>query len=368
VPYSSKEWLSVVYRGNKLIGIKQHYNDKKRFMLEVNIKHLRKRKFITIENKEETLVRAAIDEYFIFRADIKSGYFLESRIFKDMFKRMLLIKNTSHRWRKLQEATFKNHIEPFIGDKNIKDIKTQDIDEIMIKARDKAAATRKSIIDIVKSVMRHAVEEKIIKELPFEARHNITVNSLQQKTLVTNAQDKLILVHRAITIIFKDDPSMRSVFLFGLYGRRKTEVLKMRWRDIDFEHNHYTIPGINSKVKIDFVFSLPLEIATSLKSIKGTKRGLIFKNPNTKKEYTNINKHIKHIRKVSGWKDYTFHSMRNLLASSLHSRGIDASHISSILGHTNPNTIKQYLTMERVQPIIEKEIRNTVLGITNQND
>ena len=365
MPYSSKEWLSVAYRGSKLIGIKQHYSNKKRFMFEVNIKQLRKRKFITIENKEETLVRAAIDEYAIFRADIKRGYFLEARIFKDMFKRMLLIKNTSKRWRKLQEATFKNHIEPFIGNKNIKDIKAYDIDEIMIRVRGAAAATRKSIMDIIKSVMKYAIEEKIIKELPFEARHNISVNSLQQKTLVTNPQEKLISVHEAITKSFKDDPLMRSIFLLGLYGRRKAEVLKMRWKDIDFDNKQYVIPAINSKVKIDFVFSLPLEVAASLKMIKGNKKGLIFKNPNTKKEYTNIYKHIKQIRAASGWKEYTFHSMRNILASSLHSRGIDASYISSILGHTNPNTIKQYLTMERVQPIIEKEIKNTLLGITN---
>jgi hypothetical protein len=45
----------------------------------------------------------------------------------------------------------------------------------------------------------------------------------------------------------------------------------------------------------------------------------------------------------------------------LHSQGVNASYISSILGHTNPNTVKQYLTMERTQSIIENEI-NRVLA------
>jgi integrase len=147
-----------------------------------------------------------------------------------------------------------------------------------------------------------------------------------------------------------------------LYGRRKTEVLKMEWQHIDLENEQYTIPNINSKIKISFVFSLPSEVIETLKEIKGSRRGLVFKNPNNGKIFTNIHKEIMQVRRVSGWEEFTFHSMRNLLASNLHSRGVSSSHISSILGHTNPNTIKQYLTMERTQTVIEDEINKTLYG------
>ena len=363
MPYKSKEWKSVLYRGSKLIGVKQHIRDKQRFMLEVNIKKLRKRKFITLEYKGEELIREVMESYATFKTDIKQGYFLEAKTFTDMFKRMLLIKSTSYRWQKLQEATFRNHIEQFIGQKNIKDIRVYDIDEVMIKARLKAPASKKAIMDIIKGVMRYAKEEKIIKNLPFEIRHNIKVNALQQKTLVTDAQNKFIAVHRAITEVFKDNATFRGIFLMGLYGRRKTEVLKMEWKHIDFINEQYTIPNNNSKVKISFVFSLPNEIIETLRNIKGLKKGLVFKNSNNNKKYTNLQKQIKLIRIASNWNEFTFHSMRNLLASNLHSRGVSSSYISSVLGHTNPNTIKQYLTMERIQPIIEEEINKTLYGI-----
>ena len=361
MPYNSTEWKAVKYRSNKLIGIKQHKKKENSFMLEVNIKALRKRKFITIDEKGENRIRTALDLYSEFKADIKAGYFLEAKSFEDIFKRMLLMKNISLRWQKMQEATYKNHIKQYIGNKNIREINSYDVDEVLIKARSKAPATKKSIMNIVKSVLKYAQDEKIVKILPLENRHNISVNALEQKTLVTNPSEKFMKVHSAIYSVFDDDIAMRIIFLFGLYGRRKAEVLQMSWQHIDFKNAQYIIPSNHSKIRTDFVFSLPQEISAALKQLPQQKKGLIFVNPRTLKRYTNIQREIESIRAVSRWKDFTFHSMRNLLASTLHARGVNASYISSVLGHTNPNTIKQYLTMERTQTVIEEEI-NSVLS------
>jgi len=367
MPYNSKEWERVKHRDNILVGIKKHIKYNTKFMFEINIKSLRKRKFKTY-SEHKNILQTVLADYAEFKADIKKGYFIDAKTFEELFKRMLLIKSVSQQWEQLQRSTFKNHIAQHIGYKNIKDIRVYDIDNVMIKVRAKAPATRKSIMDIIKNVMKYAKEEKLIKALPFETRHNIKVNALQQKTLVTNSQDKFIRIHQAIINTFKDNPIICTLFLFGLYGRRKTEILKMKWEQIDFINNQYIIPAIHSKIKTDFVFSLPQEISLSLKQIHGNKRGLIFKNKHTNKEYTNIHKYIKLIRYKSGWNSFTFHSMRNLLSSNLHARGVSASYISSVLGHTNPNTIKQYLTMERTQPIIEQEINKTLYGVENYKD
>jgi len=361
MPYNSTEWKQITYRSRKLIGIKQHKKRANNFMLEVNIKALRKRKFVTIAEKGESGIRIALERYAEFKADIKAGYFVEAKSFEDIFKRMLLMKNISIRWQKMQEATYRNHIKPYIGNKNIKEISSYDIDEVLIRVRSKAPATKKSIMNIVKSVLKYAQEEKIIKVLPLEKRHNISVNALEQKTLVTNPHEKFLKVHSAICSVFADNITMKSIFLFGLYGRRKAEVLQMNWKQIDFKNAQYIIPSTHSKIKTDFVFSLPQEIAATLKQLPQPKRGLIFVNPRTQKRYTNIQREIKAIRAAAGWKEFTFHSMRNLLASTLHARGVNASYISSVLGHTNPNTVKQYLTMERTQTVIEEEI-NSILS------
>lgn len=363
MPFESKQWKRVMYRGGYLIGIKQHTQDPTRFMFEVNIKKIRRRMFVMIEVQGSERYREALDRYSEFRADIKAGYFVDAATFGEMFARMMAVKNISHRWRDMQEATYRNHIAPYLGDMNLIDIRPHHIDEVKAEVIGKAPATIKGIIDIIKATLRHALEDKTIKTLPLERRHDIKVIAAQQKTIVTDAMGKFRAVHDAIITEFLHDPVMRGVFLFGLYGRRKAEVLRMRWDHIDFKTMQYMIPADHSKVRIDFVFALPDEIATILRKINGKRRGLIFKNPRTGKEYSNIQPQIEQIRKASGWERFTFHAMRNLLASMLHSRGVSTSYISSVLGHTNPVTVQQYLSMERAQPLIEQAVNAVIYGI-----
>jgi len=362
MPFESKQWKRVTYRGGYLIGIKQHTQDPTRFMFEVNIKKIRRRMFVIIEVQGSERYREALDRYSEFRANIKAGYFVNAETFGEMFARMMAVKNISDRWREMQKATYRNHIALYLGDMNLIDIRPHHIDEVKAEAVGKAPATIKAIIDIVKATLRHALEDKTIKTLPLERRHDIKVIAAQQKTIVTDAIGKFKAVHDAIITEFLHDPAMRCVFLFGLYGRRKSEVLRMRWEHIDLKTMQYMIPAAHSKVKIDFVFALPDEIAGTLRKINGKRRGLIFKNPRTGKEYSNIHPKIEQIRKVSGWNRFTFHTMRNLLASMLHSRGVSVSYISGILGHTNPATVQQYLSMERVQPLIEQQINAVIYG------
>ncbi len=362
VPFSSKEWHPLKHRGHKLIGIKQHKTDKTRFYLEVNIMGVRKRKFIHVASVGEARKQDVIDMYGSFRADIREGYFLNSHTFDDMFNRSMSIKTMSKRWRSQQLAVYENHIKKHLGALNLQDIKPHHIDTVKAAIKSYAPATQKAIVDIVKSTLRHAQEDKIIKILPLEVRHNVKVIAAQQKTIVTNPQNKFLAVHEAIKKVFEHNLPMQAIFMFGLYGRRKSEVVNMKWQQIDFKNEKYMIPAKQSKVKIDFEFTLPHEIADILHKIKGQRKGLIFKNPNTKREYSNIQRYIEQIRSHSQWPGFTFHTMRNLLASVLHSRGVSASYISGVLGHTNPATVQQYLTMDRAQPIIEIEVNKVLHG------
>lgn len=362
MPFESKQWKRVTYRGGYLIGIKQHTEDKARFMFEVNIKKIRRRMFAVIDAKGAERYLMAMDQYATFKADIRAGYFIDAATFGEMFARMLAVKDISQRWRKMQEATYRNHIAPYLGDMNLQDIRPHHIDTVKAATNGKAPATIKSIIAIVKTTHRQAKEDKIIKTLPLEPRHDVKVIAAQQKTIVTDATGKYKAVHNAIITEFLHDPAMCCIFLFGLDGRRKAEVLRMRWEHIDFNAMQYMIPAEHSKIKTNLSFSLTYEIADTLRKIKAKRRGLIFKNPRTGKEYSNIQTQIERVRKVSGWDGFTFHTMRNLLVSMLHSQGVNASYMSSQLGHTNPNTVLQYLSMERVQPLIETVVNAVIHG------
>jgi integrase len=195
-----------------------------------------------------------------------------------------------------------------------------------------------------------ARDEKLIKELPVEERHRVTVNRLEQKTLITDAVEKYRRVYAAIMECFAALPFWRAVFLLGLYGRRKNEILRLRWEDIGLEDGVYIIRGSHSKIKQDLAFPLPDEVRRALRELSPRRAsGWVFPNPATGRPYIDIRRYVAMIREASGWEGFGFHRMRNLTSSALYAAGVDASHLSSLLGHTNPQTLKQYLTMQRIE-------------------
>lgn len=72
------------------------------------------------------------------------------------------------------------------------------------------------------------------------------------------------------------DIKIRTIFIWLLHGRRKGEVLNVKWEDIDFEKNIYTIDSSISKIKKTLQFSLTDALITALKEYGIKSRGLVF--------------------------------------------------------------------------------------------
>lgn len=366
--YCSQDWKPATYRGQTLTGIKQHKEDGKRFLFDIALKKIRRKKIITIDGSESERYQAAIRAYAEFRADIYEGYYIDPVTFEEMFNRWIALKQPT-RWTQLQAGVYRNHIKRHLGSINLKSILPKDIDRIMIAAKGKAPATRKGIISIVKSVLSFAIDEKIIKILPLEPRHSVTVNAAEQKTIIMEAERIYKSVYQSIVTVYTDHPTWRAIFLFGLSGRRKTEVLSLEWDHISLESRTYTIKAEHSKIKQDLAFTIPADVMEALKEIMpDTPKGLIFINPSTGKAYSDIRSEVQKIRDHSGWVDFGFHRMRNLLSSALYGQGVEAANLSSVLGHTSPETLKQYLTMQRSKSceIVEAAAKKLLQGIDDK--
>ena len=347
MPYNSKDWKAAVYRGQILTGIRQHKENDNKFLFDISMKKIRRKKITTFDGSESQRHQAAIRAYAEFRADIYEGYYIHPVTFEELFMRWVQLKQHT-RWTRSQEGVYRNHIRQHLGDMNLKSIQSKDIDSMMLPIKHKAAATRKGIISIVKSVLMFGIDEKIIKTLPFEPRHKVTVNAAEQKTVIMEAEEKYKTVYQSIMSIYADHPTWRAIFLFGLNGRRKTEILSLQWDHISLESKTYLIKAEHSKIKQDLTFIIPSDVMEALKEIMpNNPKGLIFPNPKTGKAYTDIRSQVQKVRDHSGWNEFGFHRMRNLLSSALFGVGVDAANLSSILGHTSPETLKQYLTMQR---------------------
>ena len=281
-------------------------------------------------------IDATVDTYWNILQDMK----------KDKWSDHWMLNNTKF---------YDKYIRDTLGAKRIREIKPAMLTKFNSSISHLAPRTQKTAYELLNPIFALAVEDEIIDRSPVKQNHIPKRKQLEEKKIVTDATAKYRAVHGAIhqvfgtdqVITFDDgttlqcniDPHYRALFLFGFYGRRKTEVLDLQWGDIDFVNNTYTVRAENSKVNVDMVFQLPRDVIEALLEFQDHKDNIF--------NVRHIERHYKKIRKITGIETFTFHWMRNLAVSALASRGVEITHLSAMLGHTDSGTIRKYLSLQR---------------------
>ena len=195
-------------------------------------------------------------------------------------------------FRRGYENYYKKHIQTLIGSKKVVDIQPYHISLIMDKLVHYSNRMRKMALEILKPLFKRAVSDKLIQFTPVTDEHHVKRNQKAEKRLVPDAVNKYKAVHKAIMTVYQNNPHHRALFLFGFGGRRKTETIRIKWEDIDFENKTYIIVGANSKTDADMIFTLSDELVDALSEFRDV-AGQVF-------NITWISDAVKKIRVASG--------------------------------------------------------------------
>jgi integrase len=154
----------------------------------------------------------------------------------------------------------------------------------------------------------------------------------------------------------------REVFMWLLHGRRRGEVLALKWEDINFEDRTYTIKEISNKAGINMTYKLSNRLFATLEVLAGIKKidkmkGFVFKSSDNTKplcEATLRN----HWKRLSDDKfPFTrMHDLRKLLGEYLMNQMLQSDNIvDTVLGHIPSGIASRYATMKNttVGPIID---------------
>ena len=300
--------------------------------------------------------KKAKDKLEDIKNDIEAGYTSSNKINLDKLFELYFesVKNTN--WKTIKQAIYKRYIQKPLGKKAIENIKPMQIKKI-INAMDKqglSPRTQKSILEVLKPLFKFALENKMIKEIPTTF---INVKIPNQKKIVTNATELFNKVYQGITTLYKDEPFYQALFLFGFSGRRKSEILNLRWENIDFTNNYYWIT--DTKNDDNQKYPLADMIKPLLLTFKENK-GLVFPSPINGGVITNIDRQMRHLKKHTGIDNLSLHYMRNILVSMLSEHNVEAITLSGILGHKDVNTINKYLSINH--------LKSGIKGLNKIND
>ncbi len=329
------------YRKTKQMGLKQHKKDKTHYLIDITFMGKRKKKQI-VANSFMDAYKAL--EHFKNELERQraTNVNLKATV-NDYWKVVQIDANWKDSIKRNYNYYYEKHLKHLLGNIAIVDLKPATLSTLNSNLRHLKTRSRRKAYEILNPIIARAIEDELISVSPIKKHHVPVRKASEEKKFITDAENKYYLVHKAIHEVFPDRPDLKAIFLFGFHGRRVGETVQLKWNDIIFNDNTYLIRAEHSKVNEDMIFTLPEEIKDALLEISDAK---LNSNDDVFK-IKNVTRYYKVIREHTGIDEYEFHWMRNLLASALASQGVEAIHLSAILGHNDPNTIKKYLSLQR---------------------
>ena len=156
---------------------------------------------------------------------------------------------------------------------------------------------------------------------------------------------------RFIKAICENSDASSDIFFFLLHGRRKNEVLSLKFSDINFKTRTYTIPFKINKAKRDMIYKMSDELYTRLYKryivAKEQKRlnDYVFINPMTDDKFKDLRKSWASLLKRNNLPKIRLHDIRHLIGTySINYLKIPIEQVSFTLGHTNIITTQKYIT------------------------
>lgn len=271
---------------------------------------------------------------------------------------------------KIRKSHYERYVSPVCGKKKVTELRQLHIQNCIKKQEEANLMPRtiKQTLEVLNPAMKKAIANRLISFNPLDG---ISVKLNTSKKIVVNAVAKLNTIHEAILAEFGDDPFYLALFLFALQGRRRGEILKLRWEDINFDAGYYVLR--NTKNGEEQKIFLPNSIRELLQVFRSD-TGWVFTSRITGTHLVDIRKVTDRLKKRL--KDDTFgiHYLRNVMVSAMAEQGLESMHLSAALGHNDPNTIKKYLTMNYLKSsevasgvidaivIAEKERKSKLIG------
>ncbi len=243
---------------------------------------------------------------------------------------------------KCDEQHLRIHLIPFFGrNRKLSDIKPQDVDDYKsLRLKENAAP---ATVDRELSALRHLINlaerwNKFFGKNPVSIAGLLHPNNQKERTLTHEEQKRLL---------DSTNEYLRPVIIFALNtGMRKSEILTLKWSNVDLETGIITLEKTNTKSKKlrripinTVVRKLMLEL-----KLKGKGSEYVFlssKGIPYKKEDSLRQPFLGALRRA-GIEGLRFHDLRHTAATRMIESGASIVAVSKILGHEDLKTTMRY--------------------------
>lgn len=251
------------------------------------------------------------------------------------------------------KTTFNGLVNQF-GDIQLSSLSRTNIETyIERRIRNTSVYAARKDIAYISSALEFAVSRGYLLENP---SRGIRKPKLPEKQPLFFSREELTIL---ISVI--EEKSIRDLVGFAVNtGARQSELLNLRWSQIDFVRKRLELNNRNYLTKSKKIRSIPLnkvaaEILISRK--EKTKSEFVFTlNGVPIKQNFLVKRFKKYVKKAHLNPELTFHSLRHTFASWLVMKGVSLYEVQRLLGHSSPSVTQIYahLTNDTLSNAVEK--------------
>ncbi len=239
------------------------------------------------------------------------------------------------------ERSFRLHVLPALGAKNIKEVTRADVAQLHHSMRKVPIAANRAIA-LLSKMFNLAEKWGLREDGTNPCRHIDKFKENKRERFLSEAElarlaEVLVEAERSQT----EMPSVIAAIRLLLFtGARRSEILNLRWEQVDMEGHCARLPESKTGAKTIYLPPPALEVLANLERqednpfvISGAKPGA---------RLINLQKPWQRIRKRAGLDDVRIHDLRHSFASMAVAGGLSLPVIGALLGHTQPATTARY--------------------------
>jgi integrase len=304
----------------------------------------------------------------------------------DSLRKKLRLRGLRRSYLEGCESMQRVHISPRLGNKPVTEVKTSHIESLAGSMLDKGLApkTVRNVMTFLYSIFEHAIDRRLIRENPVRraARPGRRRTGDANPDLQFLNVEELDAVIRAIpdeVVDGKPAPTRRGrpgpapppppdvlgpvlrvlILLAALTGLRQSELLGLRWRDIDWVAQRIRVRNTfvrgehsaDGKSDLSTRRSVPMADraaraleAWSRRTVYRADDDLVFAHPLTGKplDRSKVTKRFKAACRDAGVRPVRFHDLRHTFGTRLAASGESMRTIQEFLGHADSKTTQIY--------------------------